>query len=75
MEYRLLGGADVRVTALCSATTTFGGDADEAASVALFAGCRDAGINFFDTADPYTHGRSEEILGRLMAGRPGASLS
>ena len=67
MEYRLLGGTGVKVSALCFGTMTFGGDADEATSAALFARCRDAGINFFDTADTYTHGRSEEILGRLMA--------
>ena len=67
MEYRLLGGTGVKVSALCFGTMTFGGDADEAASAALFGRCRDAGINFFDTADTYTHGRSEEILGRLMA--------
>ena len=67
MEYRLLGGTGVKVSALCFGTMTFGGDADEAASAALFARCRDAGINFFDSADTYTHGRSEEILGRLMA--------
>ena len=46
---------------------TFGGDADEATSAALFARGRDAGVNFFDTAGTYTNGRSEEILGRLMA--------
>jgi aryl-alcohol dehydrogenase-like predicted oxidoreductase len=67
MEYRLLGGTGVRVSALCFGTMTFGGDADEAASAALFKRCRDVGINFFDTADAYTDGRSEEILGRLMA--------
>jgi aryl-alcohol dehydrogenase-like predicted oxidoreductase len=67
MEYRLLGGTGVKVSALCFGTMTFGGDADEATSAALFGRCRDAGINFFDTADTYTHGRSEEILGRLMA--------
>ena len=68
MEYRLLGGTGVKVSALCFGTMTFGGDADEAVSAELFARCRDAGVNFFDTADAYTHGRSEEILGRLMGG-------
>ena len=62
MEYRLLGGTDVRVSALCFGTMTFGGDSDEIATDVLFARCRDAGINFFDIADGYTHGRSEEIL-------------
>ena len=47
---------------------SFGGDADEAASSAMFKAVRDAGINFFDTADQYNQGRSEEILGRLAKG-------
>ncbi|MGH7267189.1 MAG: aldo/keto reductase, partial [Candidatus Rokuibacteriota bacterium] len=68
MEHRRLGRAGVKVSRLCFGTMSFGGDADDATSAALFARCRDAGINFFDTADTYTGGRSEEILGRLMAG-------
>jgi len=46
----------------------FGGDADEAASAELFKAARDIGINFFDTADQYSKGRSEEILGKLVRG-------
>ena len=45
---------------------TFGGDADEATSAAMFHRCRDIGINFFDCANAYQKGRAEEILGRLM---------
>ena len=45
---------------------SFGGDADEAGSKALFEACRAAGINLFDCADMYGGGRSEEILGRLI---------
>jgi aryl-alcohol dehydrogenase-like predicted oxidoreductase len=48
---------------------SFGSDADEATSGAMFARCLDAGINFFDTANSYTNGRSEEILGRLIQGK------
>jgi aryl-alcohol dehydrogenase-like predicted oxidoreductase len=48
---------------------SFGGDADEATSGEMFARCLDAGINFFDTANSYSQGRSEEILGRLMRGK------
>ena len=47
---------------------SFGGDADEDTSSAIFKRCRDAGINFFDCANGYAGGRSEEILGRLIAG-------
>ena len=48
-------------------TMQFGGKADEAASGAMYRACREAGINFFDTAYLYTKGASEEILGRLIA--------
>jgi aryl-alcohol dehydrogenase-like predicted oxidoreductase len=47
---------------------SFGGDADEAMSAKMFHRCREAGINFFDTANVYSAGRSEEILGQLIAG-------
>ena len=49
-------------------TMSFGGDADETTSAALYKACRDAGINFYDCADQYNKGKSEEILGRLMKG-------
>jgi aryl-alcohol dehydrogenase-like predicted oxidoreductase len=68
MEYRYLGSTGVKVSQLCFGTMSFGGDADEDTSRAIFARCRDAGINFFDCANGYAGGRSEEILGRLMAG-------
>ena len=49
-------------------TMTFGREADEAASAQIFQRCRKAGINFFDSANIYAEGRSEEILGRLIRG-------
>ncbi|MGE5603534.1 MAG: aldo/keto reductase [Nitrososphaerales archaeon] len=67
MHYRLLGRTGVTVSGLCFGTMSFGGDADEATSAAMYRRCRDAGINFFDCANVYAGGRSEEILGRLMA--------
>jgi aryl-alcohol dehydrogenase-like predicted oxidoreductase len=48
---------------------SFGGDADEATSAAMFKACRDAGINFFDCANVYQKGVSETILGKLMKGQ------
>ena len=48
---------------------TFGGVTDEAEAERMFARCLDRGINFFDSADVYTGGRSEEILGKLIQGR------
>jgi len=67
MHYRLLGRTGVKVSPLCFGTMSFGGDADAATSASMFGACRDAGINFFDCADVYCEGRSEEILGRLIA--------
>lgn len=68
MIYRVLGRTGIQVSQLCFGTMSFGGDADEGASGAMYKACRDAGINFFDTADQYSKGRSEEILGRLIKG-------
>jgi aryl-alcohol dehydrogenase-like predicted oxidoreductase len=68
MRFRLLGPTGVKVSALSFGTMSFGGDADEATAGRLFARAREAGVNFFDTADVYNGGRSEEILGRLLRG-------
>jgi len=68
MKHKVLGRTGVQVSRLCFGTMSFGGDADEAAAAAMFKAVRDAGINFFDTADQYNQGRSEEILGRLAKG-------
>lgn len=67
MEYRFLGNTGVQVSKLCFGTMSFGGDADEQTSAAMFHRCRDMGINFFDCANVYQAGRSEEILGQLIA--------
>jgi len=67
MEYKILGNTGVKVSPLCFGTMSFGGDADENTSAAMFHRCRDAGINFYDCADVYAGGRSEEILGKLIA--------
>jgi aryl-alcohol dehydrogenase-like predicted oxidoreductase len=69
MNYRVLGRTGVQVSQLCLGTLSFGGDADETASAAMYRACREAGINFFDTADQYNKGRSEEILGGLISGQ------
>ena len=67
MEYRTLGRTGIKVSSLCFGTMTFGKEADETTSVKMFHRCRDAGINFFDTANVYANGRSEEILGKCIA--------
>ena len=68
MHYRVLGRSGVQVSQLCFGTMSFGGDADPSAAAAMYRACRDAGVNFFDTANNYNEGRSEEILGQLMRG-------
>jgi aryl-alcohol dehydrogenase-like predicted oxidoreductase len=67
MEYKLLGNTGIKVSSLCMGTMTFGSEADEKTSAEIFSRCREAGINFFDCANVYAGGRSEEILGELIA--------
>lgn len=66
MQYKFLGSTGVKVSELCFGTMSFGGDADEATSAAMFRMCRDQGINFFDCANVYQHGTAEKILGDLI---------
>lgn len=68
MEHKRLGRTGVQVSKFCFGTMSFGGDADAAEAARMYAACRDRGFNFFDTADGYSKGRSEEILGGLIAG-------
>ena len=66
MQIRRLGRSGVRVSPLCLGTMMFGGPADERTSTRIVGIARDAGINFIDTADVYSDGRSEEIVGRVI---------
>jgi aryl-alcohol dehydrogenase-like predicted oxidoreductase len=66
MEYRFLGRTGIKISRFCMGTMSFGGEVDEEASARMFRLCRKRGINFFDCADVYNKGRSEEILGRLI---------
>jgi aryl-alcohol dehydrogenase-like predicted oxidoreductase len=72
MRQRLLGRSGMRVSELCLGTMTFGtgrgGGVEEAACREIYAAYREAGGNFVDTADIYTGGESESIVGRLVAG-------
>jgi aryl-alcohol dehydrogenase-like predicted oxidoreductase len=68
MNYVLLGRTGVRVSELCFGTMAFGDTADFDESRRMFRACLDAGINFFDCANVYAGGRSEEILGELIQG-------
>lgn len=67
MKYKALGATGVKVSELCFGTMSFGGDASEDEADRMFRACRDRGVNFFDCADVYAGGKSEQILGRVMA--------
>jgi aryl-alcohol dehydrogenase-like predicted oxidoreductase len=71
LRYRQLGDSDLRVSEICLGTwTTFGGSLADDAAMALVDAAFEVGINFFDTANTYSEGRSEEVLGRALAARP-----
>ena len=77
MEYRLVGGSDLKVSVLSLGTTTFGGgdafkswgQTDAAQATRLVDIALDAGITLFDSADSYSNGLAETILGQAIAGR------
>jgi aryl-alcohol dehydrogenase-like predicted oxidoreductase len=83
MEYRLLGGSGLKVSVLSFGAATFGGGneffkawgaTDVAEAKRLIDVCMDAGVNLFDTADGYSDGRSEEILGKALEGKRDKAL-
>jgi len=69
MKYKTVGKTGIQVSELCFGTMSFGGNADRETSKKLFHRCLDKGINFFDSANVYSGGVAEEILGELIAGR------
>jgi aryl-alcohol dehydrogenase-like predicted oxidoreductase len=71
MEYRPLGRTGVQVSPLCLGAMMFGpwGNDDRADSIRIIHRALDAGINFVDTADVYSGGVSEEIVGQALEGR------
>jgi aryl-alcohol dehydrogenase-like predicted oxidoreductase len=71
MDYRLLGRTGVEVSPLCLGTMMFGewGNRDVDDSIRIIHRALDAGINFVDTADVYSAGGSEQIVGKALKGR------
>ncbi len=83
MEYRLLGGSGLKVSALSFGVATFGGGGEffkawgstqVTEARRLLDICFDAGINLFDTADVYSQGLSEEVLGKALKGKRDQAL-
>ena len=70
MEYRNLGNSGAVVSALCLGTMTFGAEADEATSHRILDDYAAAGGTLIDTADVYSAGESESIVGRWLAAHP-----
>jgi len=84
MEYRLLGGSGLKVPVLSFGAGTFGGGveffdawgatADVTQARRIVDICLEAGVSLFDTADVYSNGRSEEVLGKALEGRRDRAL-
>jgi aryl-alcohol dehydrogenase-like predicted oxidoreductase len=83
MEYRILGGSGLQVPVLCLGTGTFGGgneffkawgSSTVAEATRLVDICLDAGLTMFDSADIYSSGLAEEILGQALKGRRDRAL-
>ncbi len=69
MSHRYLGRTGLRVSPICLGTMMFGGQTDEETSRRIADKAFSQGVNFIDTADGYNRGKSEEIVGRLIADR------
>lgn len=67
MQYRRLGKSNLKVSALCLGSMMFGDQTDLAEADRIVGSARDHGINFIDTADVYSKGASETLLGKLLA--------
>ena len=69
MDYRNLGKSGLKVSRICLGTNNFGGQISEEASIKIVNSALDCGINVVDTANVYTGGKSEEIIGNAVKGR------
>lgn len=66
MKYRKLGKTGLMVSEICLGTMNFGNQVDETEAIKIIKSATITGINFFDTADVYAEGRSEEIVGKAL---------
>src|ERR1700726_2382757 len=67
MQYRQLGRSGLKISPICLGTMMFGGPTDEAPSTRIVPKAREAGVNFIDTADAYSSGNSEQVVGRAIS--------
>lgn len=71
MERRKLVNTDLEVSRACMGTMTFGSQTDVETARAMVDMCLERGVDFFDTANVYNDGRSEEVLGEVLGNRRG----
>ena len=69
MHYRRLGSSNLKVSTLCLGTMMFGQQTPDEEAARIVAAAKAQGINFIDTADVYNEGRSETVLGKILAGQ------
>jgi aryl-alcohol dehydrogenase-like predicted oxidoreductase len=69
MEYRRVGRSGLKVSEICLGTMTFGHGTDQAEASRIVDRAFEAGVNFFDTANGYSNGQSETMLGEILKGR------
>jgi aryl-alcohol dehydrogenase-like predicted oxidoreductase len=69
MEYRRLGSSGLKVSVVGLGSNQFGGKVDRAGTERIVHGAMELGVNFIDTADVYSRGGSEEVLGAALEGR------
>jgi len=69
MQYRRLGSSNLKVSALCLGTMMFADQTDFDEAQRIVASAQDQGLNFIDTADVYSRGACEEMVGKILRGR------
>ena len=69
VQYRAVSGTGLKVSRICLGTNNFGGQLDEESARRVIDKSLELGINFLDTANVYTQGRSEEVIGKSLKGR------
>src|SRR5659263_603407 len=69
MQYRSLGNSNLQVSALCLGTMMFGDQTDQTEAASIMADAHAHGVNYIDTADVYSKGVSETMVGELLKGQ------